>query len=161
MPTVAYQTIVSGGSYIVQSWDPGDIFNTATYDASGNQTSSATNVPGGGQDYDRNPADTKSVTTTSGPGGANSLTQVYDLTKQSSSNPNGVLESDSWIKADNSQGSDTFTPDGAAYGKTINANQTSSTYSLYVSGVGAPQTFVASTMVSFVVPGSFDLTRDF
>jgi hypothetical protein len=101
-------------------------------------------------DFDRNPADTTTKVVSNGTG---SVTQVFD--------PLDKLESDTWTSADgSSSGSDTFHKSGAASGKTINEDGTSDTYSLYSSGQGAPQTFIASSVVSFTVAGSYDLTRD-
>jgi hypothetical protein len=52
VPSSAFQTTVNpDGSYLQQSWDPGDTSNSTTYSANGNQTSSSANVPGAGKDY--------------------------------------------------------------------------------------------------------------
>jgi Ca2+-binding RTX toxin-like protein len=148
-PSSGFETTLNpDGSYALESWNPGDVTNTTNYDSNGNQTASGPGVNGSGQDYDS--VDTTSTTTTSSTG---TVIRVYD--------PHGTLESDSWTKTDGTSGTDTFHTSGAASGKTINADGSSDTYSLYTSGLGGSSPlFTASSLVSFFVAGSYDLTRD-
>ena len=134
------------GSYLTKVADTYDKTTTITFDQNGQQLSkSITSGTGVNFDFSNN----TETTLSDGQGGT--ITRFRDAA--------GHLTHDTWLAADGSYGTDTFNASGTIQGRTVNADQSADTFSLYESD-GALSTLRLSQGNFIAVHGPVDLTHD-